>query len=198
MAGDFLKTVLVAFNARYSHSSLALRYIKEYNCQMNMEIAEYTINDQIYRSYYDLLKRNGDLYCFSVYIWNVDIVFKVAQMLKKARPHVVIAFGGPECSYCAQEIFDKYQFVDYIMCGEGEVITGKLVMALEKGEPVNVQGIASANRPSQFAPCVDLDTVKFPYTDFEDLKNKIVYFETSRGCPFGCSYCLSYKAFFTY
>ena len=186
-----MKTVLVAFNARFSHSSLALRYIKAYNPEKNMEIAEYTINDQIYRSYSDLLKRQGDLYCFSVYIWNVDITLKIAQMLKKARPDVVIAFGGPECSYCPSVFLNKYKFVDYILCGEGEVITGKLADAVEKGVVVDIKGVASRDKDSHLAECVDLETIKFPYDSFEDLKNKIVYFETSRGCPFKCSYCLS-------
>ena len=186
-----MKTVLVAFNARYSHSSLALRYIKAYNHKNNMEIAEYTINDSIYHSYSDLLKKNGRLYCFSVYIWNVDITLKIAQMLKKARPDVLIAFGGPECSYCPEDFLDKYDFLDYVLCGEGEVITGMLAEALENGGDVNIKGVASRGKDLQIADCVNLETIKFPYDTFDDLKNRIVYFETSRGCPFKCSYCLS-------
>ncbi len=186
-----MKTVLVAFNARFSHSSLALRYIKAYNENKNIEIAEYTINDRLYHAYGDLLKRDGDMYCFSVYIWNIDITLKIAQMLKKAKPDIIIAFGGPECSYCPEALFEKYDFLDYILRGEGEVITGKLIDLLEKGEAISVKGIAVRNNPSEIADCVDLETIKFPYENFEDLENRIVYFETSRGCPFNCSYCLS-------
>lgn len=186
-----LKTVLVAFNARFSHSSLALRYIKTYNIEKNIEIAEYTINDQIYHAYSDLLKRKGDMYCFSVYIWNIEITLKVAQMLKKAKPDVIITFGGPECSYCTEELFEKHVFLDYVMCGEGEVISGKLIDALENGQNVNIKGVATRDNPSVIADCVDLATVPFPYDCFDELKNKIIYFETSRGCPFRCSYCLS-------
>lgn len=189
--GDILKTVLVAFNARFSHSSLALRYIKSYNQKKNIEIAEYTINDNLWHAYSDLLKKNGDMYCFSVYIWNVEIILKVAQMLKKAKPDVVITFGGPECSYCPEELFEKYDFLDYVLRGEGEYITGCLIDAIEKGENVKIKGVATRQDASQIADCVDLNTVKFPYDNFDDLKNRIVYFETSRGCPFKCSYCLS-------
>ena len=186
-----MKTVLVAFNARFSHSSLALRYIKAYNAQKDIEFAEFSINDRIHRAYSELLKMNGDMYCFSVYIWNLETTLKVAQMLKKGKPDVVITFGGPECSYCPEEIFEKHGFVDYVLRGEGEVITGRLIDALEKGEEVNIKGVAKRGYMSEIADCVDLDTVKFPYETFDGLENKIVYFETSRGCPFRCSYCLS-------
>ncbi len=186
-----MKTVLVAFNARFSHSSLALRYIKEYNAEKNIEIAEYTINDQLYYAYGDLLKHGGDMYCFSVYIWNVEITLKVAQMLKKAKPDVVIALGGPECSYCPEQLFEKHDFIDYILRGEGEVITGRLIDCVENNVLPDVKGIAFRGNMSQLADCVDLEKIVFPYGDFEDLKNRIVYFETSRGCPFKCSYCLS-------
>lgn len=186
-----LKTVLAAFNARYSHSSLALRYIKTFNSEKNIEIAEYTINDQLHYAYGDLLERGGDIYCFSVYIWNVEITLKVAQMLKKARPEVIIALGGPECSYCPQQILEKCWFADYILRGEGEVITGKLIECIEKGEKPVFKGIASRDELSSIADCVDLETISFPYESFEGLENRIVYFETSRGCPFKCSYCLS-------
>ena len=186
-----MKTVLVAFNARFSHSSLALRYIKAYNSEKNIEIAEFSINDHIHYAYSELLKKDGDMYCFSVYIWNLEITLKVAQMLKKAKPEAVITFGGPECSYCPEEIFEKHSFVDYILRGEGEVITGLLIDALEKGEAVNIKGVAKRGDVSEIADCVCLDSIKFPYETFEGLENKIVYFETSRGCPFRCSYCLS-------
>ena len=186
-----MKTVLVAFNARFSHSSLALRYIKANNPEKNMEIAEYTINDNIWHACRDLLKRDGDLYCFSVYIWNVEITLKVAQMLKKAKPDAVIALGGPECSYCPEKLFESHDFIDYILRGEGEVINGRLVDALEKGKAVDTEGVATRGNPSKVAECVNLESLVFPYESFEGLENRIVYFETSRGCPFRCSYCLS-------
>lgn len=186
-----MKTVLVAFNARFSHSSLALRYIKTYNAEKDIRISEYSINDNIYHAYSTLLKQDADMYCFSMYIWNAEITVKVAEMLKKAKPEVIITFGGPECSYCPEELFEKYVFLDYILRGEGEYITGKLIEALENSEEVKIKGVATRQDVSQIADCVDLETIPFPYDNFKDLENKIVYFETSRGCPFKCSYCLS-------
>ena len=188
-----MKTVLVAFNARFSHSSLALRYIKAYNKEKDIEIAEYTINDHISHSYASLLKKDADIYCFSVYIWNIEITIKVAEMLKKAKPEAIIVLGGPECSYSSKELFEKHKFIDYILRGEGEVITGKLIDALENGQAVNIKGVATRNFNFGIADCVNLEEIHFPYNeeDFEQLKNRIIYFETSRGCPFRCSYCLS-------
>lgn len=188
-----LKTVLVAFNARFSHSSLALRYIRTYNKEKNIEIAEYTINDRISHSYASLLKKDGDIYCFSVYIWNIEITLKVAEMLKKAKPNAIIVFGGPECSYSHQELFKEHSFIDYILLGEGEVILGMLIDALENNKPIDIKGVATRDNTSNIADCVDIETISFPYNkeDFQQLKNRIIYFETSRGCPFRCSYCLS-------
>ena len=188
-----MKTVLVAFNARFSHSSLALRYLKSYNNEKEIEIAEYTINDSISHSYSSLLKKDGDIYCFSVYIWNIEITLKIAQMLKKAKPNAIIVFGGPECSYNPETFFEKHGFIDYILRGEGEVILGNLIDSVEKGKTPELKGIAYRDNVSAIADCTDVETILFPYSedDFAELKNKIIYFETSRGCPFNCAYCLS-------
>ncbi len=188
-----MKTVLVAFNARFSHSSLALRYIRTYNKEKNIEIAEYTINDRISHSYASLLKKDADIYCFSVYIWNIEITLKIAEMLKKAKPNAIIVFGGPECSHSSRELFKKHSFIDYIIRGEGEVVLGMLIDALENNKVIDVKGVATRDNNSNIADCVNIEEINFPYykDDFKELKNRIVYFETSRGCPFRCSYCLS-------
>lgn len=188
-----MKTVLAAFNARFSHSSLAIRYIKEYNRDLDIKIAEFSINDEIFSAYKKLLEEKADIYCFSVYIWNVEIVLKVAHTLKKAMPNVTIVFGGPECSYNTEEFFEKYPFLDYIVVGEGEIATGNLIRSIEKKSGTPPAGVASPEYPHAQAVCVPLNTVCFPYNEksVRELENKIVYFETSRGCPFKCSYCLS-------
>ena len=188
-----MKTILCAFNARYSHSSLAIRYIKEYNNDKEIEIAEFSINDGVQRPYSVLLDSDADIYCFSIYIWNVEITLKVMQMLKKAKPQCTIVVGGPECSYCAEDFLKKYPFVDYVIAGEGEESTGKLIEYLENGGVIEFPGIVTHSFNGGFSPPTDLCKVKIPYTkqSLEELKNKIIYFETSRGCPFGCSYCLS-------
>lgn len=188
-----MKTILTAFNARYTHSSLAIRYIKEYNSDKDIEIAEFTINEGVHTPFSRLLKMKGDIYCFSVYIWNVEITLKVAQMLKTALPDVKIVLGGPECTYCPEKILQNNPFIDYVILGEGEAVTGLLIDNLSKGGQPNIKGVAYRGFNGGIADYMDLSSVKFPYNDksLGDLKNKIVYFETSRGCPFKCSYCLS-------
>lgn len=189
-----MKTILVAFNARYSHSCLAIRYIKEYNKDLDITLSEHSVNEEIYDSYSSLLGFNADMYIFSVYIWNIEHTVKIAQMLKKALPDTIIAFGGPEAGYCTDELFLKYGFLDYVILGEGEAVTGELIRAAEKNMTADIPGIAKRGKTQvEHSPCVDLKTVSFPYTedDFCSLENKIIYFETSRGCPFRCSYCLS-------
>ena len=188
-----MRTVLAAFNARFSHSSLAVRYIKEYNSDLDIKIMEFSINENIFSSYSALLAERADIYCFSVYIWNIETAARAAEMLKKALPECVIVFGGPECSYNTKESFEKYPFLDYITVGEGEIPTGNLIRSLESGQKSNPPGIASPDFPDAVPVCVPLESVPFPYTEksVAELENKIVYFETSRGCPFRCSYCLS-------
>lgn len=188
-----MKTVLSAFNARFSHSSLAVRYIKAYNPDKDIYIAEFSINDSIHYAFSKLLGLKADIYCFSVYIWNIEITAKVAQMIKKALPECTIIFGGPECSYNPLEVLQKYDFLDYIILGEGEVTTGKVIESLEKGIKPSFDGVAHREYIGKLSKCVDLNTINFPYDEnsFKELKNKIIYFETSRGCPFNCAYCLS-------
>lgn len=179
-----MKTVFVAVNARYSHSSLAIRYIEKYNIKFNPELMEFSINDSIGSIYSALVESGADVYCFSCYIWNIEIILKAAELIKKAMPNIVIIFGGPESGYNSDELLKKYNFIDTIIRGEGEIIIGKVLELIQQGK-----------RPNRFyqGECVDLNSLKFPYTtlDIENLKNKILYFETSRGCPFRCAYCLS-------
>ncbi len=188
-----LKILLTAFNARYSHSSIAIRYIKAYNSSKNIDLMEFSINDNIHYAYSKLIDKKADVYCFSVYIWNIEITLKVAQMVKKALPNCKIVLGGPECSYNPKEILNKNRFIDYIILGEGEKVTGMLIECLENHEEPEFDGIASRNYIGNQAPCMELSQVIFPYTSesLKELKNKIIYFETSRGCPFKCAYCLS-------
>ncbi len=187
-----MKTVLVAFNSKFSHSSLAIRYIRQYNDDLDMEIAEFTINEGAHRPYAELLQKKADIYCFSTYIWNIEVVQKVARMLKQALPQCIIVFGGPECGYRAKDVLDTHEYVDYVVVGEGEKVTGELIKAIQSGSPIP-GAVAARGKEDAKAECMVLDTVAFPYTieEMDSLKNKIIYFETSRGCPFKCSYCLS-------
>lgn len=179
-----MKTVLAAFNARYSHSSLAVRYLKKYNSRFDIEIMEFSINDSLDSVYKKLLKSGADVYCFSCYIWNIEIILKAAQRIKLAMPNVKIILGGPESGYNATALLSRYDFIDCIIKGEGEYALGEVLEVISNG-----------NIPEKFVSgrCLDLNHAVQLYTaeDIRSLKGKIIYFETSRGCPFNCSYCLS-------
>ena len=189
-----MKTVLTTINARYSHSSLAIRYLKAYNSQFDIELAEFSINDRLGDMYAELCERNAQVYCFSCYIWNIEMTLKLAQMVKCALPHVHIVLGGPEAGYNAEKLLLQYDFITCILHGEGEITLGELLKAVQEGKCLKgIPGVVTQNGKFVPRPPMELDTVVFPYTreDIESLKNKLIYFETSRGCPFNCAYCLS-------
>ncbi len=185
----FIKTVLTAINSKYTHSSLALLYLKKYNNNADISTCEFSINDNPYNIYQNLLKHDADLYGFSCYIWNIEITLKVAENLKKAKPECTIFLGGPEASYNYKELL-KNSFINYVFIGEGEEA---LRQFLNKIPPEEISGIASKDFANHYNPPLDLSLIPLPYNkeDLKQLKNKIIYFETSRGCPFNCSYCLS-------
>ncbi len=179
-----MKTVLAAFNARYSHSSPAVRYLQKYNSRFDIEVLEFSINDSLDSVYKKLLKSGADVYCFSCYIWNIEIILKVSQRLKLAMPDIKIVYGGPESGYNSDALLSRYDFIDCIIKGEGEYALGEILEVIENG-----------GTPNKFinGRCLDMSRVVQLYTaeDIKDLKGKIIYFETSRGCPFNCAYCLS-------
>ena len=124
----------------------------------------------------------------------MEQTLKVASMVKAAMPQCIVIFGGPECSYNATEIISKYSFVDYIIMGEGEETINELLLAFQENRDAShIIGTANREIINPLRKAIDLSTVKQPYTkeDIIALKDKIIYFETSRGCPFACSYCLS-------
>ena len=190
-----MKTVLVGLNARFAHSSLALRYLKQYNPEFAITLREFTINDQLHHIYAELLKEEAQVYGFSCYIWNMELIGKLAEMLKLAFPNATIVFGGPEAAYRAESILKQYPFVDAVMVGEGEETLKELLMAVAKqiGVLPDIPGLAQRGYACKRRKPLDLATMPQPYTaeDIRANKDKILYFETSRGCPFHCSYCLS-------
>lgn len=176
-----MKTVLIALNARYAHSSLALRYLKRYNQKFDITLKEFSINDSMEHMYSVLLKENADIYGFSCYIWNMELTLRLAEKMKTALPNAQILFGGPEAGCRAEEILSRYPFVDKVIVGEGEEALRNILFMKTTEKIV-----------SQCLP-MDLSKIPQPYTreDIQSNREKILYFETSRGCPFHCSYCLS-------
>ena len=191
--------VLVAINAKYIHTNLAVRYLKAQLCGYDVGIIEVSINDSIHRMAEHCLASSCLIFGFSCYIWSMELVLKVAEILKKSRPEAKILLGGPEVSFDPEELLTAHGFIDFIITGEGET---SLEMLLEsKNDPKAFKDIPGlwfitmdcgiAHGPSE--QTMDLEKLNFPYSQDEllRLKDKIIYYETMRGCPYHCSYCLS-------
>ncbi len=180
-----VKTMMIAINAKYVHTNIAVRYISRY-CQsrgLDCGFCEFTVNEPQGNVIARLYEMECSTYGFSCYIWNIDYVLRICQSLKKLKPDAKIILGGPEVSFDAEELLDKHQFIDYIICGEGEKAMYKLISDFP------------TQRCVVYGEKLSFDELPFPYSD-EDLKavtdgEKLVYYETSRGCPFSCAYCLS-------
>ena len=191
-----MRNILVGINSKYVHTNLAVRYLKKYieqNSEEKIKIYESSINNNIQKIIRDIVEYKPDNIFFSVYIWNVEMVFKITKELKKILPNKKILLGGPEVSYNPDEILEKNLEIDGILIGEGENI---LLNFLTK-DIKEVKGVyyREDNKIKfiGFEPLIEnLDIIPFPYDD-EELEDvhKIVYYESSRGCPFNCSYCMS-------
>ena len=192
-----MKTLITTLNSKFIHTSLSLRllYVATKD-QHDVSFKEYTIKDNEEHIVNDLLSMNLDVIAFSCYIWNIDHILEICQMLKQYAPHLIIILGGPEVTYEAQH-FLKYDAIDYVISGEGEIVFGELLSALEKKEKVDIEGVSDKTHISPVVATVDLDYIESldsPYNLPEDQKTmaqRIIYFESSRGCPFQCQYCLS-------
>lgn len=193
-----MKTLIITLNSKFIHKSLALRLLyvscKQYH---DIDFKEYTIKDDLTRIADDIISMNIDVLCISVYIWNVDQTKQLCQLIKERRPQIKIVIGGPEVTYDIDPFLDEFE-IDYLMAGEGEVALHQLLTALENHQEVNIQGISTKEkRDKRLILPVDLayiESLESPYLlsrDMKDMKNRILYFETSRGCPYQCQYCLS-------
>lgn len=195
-----MKTLVTTLNAKYIHTCLALRYLKAYaEPEFPVEIVEYTIKDPVMNIVSDLFQREADVIGFSCYIWNIEQTITVIQMLKKVKPDVRIVLGGPEVSYDTDYWMRRIPEVDFIVMGEGEDTFRHLLQELSgEGKFHFVFGLAYRKdgevRINPGRPKLDLDTIPTPHRfaeDVPDLAKRVVYFETSRGCPFSCQFCLS-------
>ena len=195
-----MNIVLAAINAKYIHSNLAVYSLRAYAQQYKdeIQIAEYTINQQIDDILMDLYKKKPDILCFSCYIWNLSYVEELVRELGKIFPSVPIWVGGPEVSYDTKDVLERLPEVTGVIFGEGEK-TFLEVVEYYHGKDMQlseIKGIAYRGEEGEFLQnswreVMDLSEVPFVYHDMADFKNKIIYYESSRGCPFSCSYCLS-------
>ena len=198
-----MNVVLSTLNSKFIHSSLALRYLKAYGEAHGQayDIVEYTINMPVLHILSDITEHDIDVLGFACYIWNIEMTLHVVDMVKSVRPDIKIVLGGPEVSFTADELLERCPNIDYIVQGEGEEAFHALVTALQLGNdglnPV-IPGVRGRRNGSilgsaEAVEVRDLSSIPFPYTeeDMDDLEHKIIYYESSRGCPFSCQYCLS-------
>ncbi len=178
-----MKITLFALNGSYAHSALAVRCLKTALTAggLDAEIVEGNLRDRTLTLLSRLAAQNADLYGFSCYIWNIDQMLSLAESLKAIRPDCRVLLGGPEVSF-ATERFDKLPFVDHIITGEGEDAIVQLAHALQAGE--------TPPRVIAGAPDAQFATRGIHYAENHPVA-PLVYYESARGCPFSCAFCLS-------
>jgi len=205
-----MKFPLVAINAKYIHSNLAVYSLKAYaqkavemqeGFPVSVELAEYTINHSCQDILGDIFEKKPDIVGFSCYIWNMEYVRQLLEDLPEVLGTVKLWLGGPEASYCAGELMKEFPRLEGVMRGEGEEAFAGLVQYY--GQRAGIESIPGlVYRKQEGGICVnpmgkpmDLSALPFPYTQSWmksiDVRHRIIYYESSRGCPFSCSYCLS-------
>ena len=195
-----MKIILSTLNAKFIHSSLALHSLAAYASKeyKSIVIKEYSINNELLNILSDIYREQPNVIGLACYIWNIEMTLKLAAALKEVLPLAVIILGGPEVSYDPAKVLENNPAVDYIIMGEGEETLAALLKVLTQKTAVEkIPGLAYRKENNIIVsggPQVvrNLDKLPFPYADgITDLKDKIIYYETSRGCPFSCKYCLS-------
>lgn len=203
-----MKFLLTAVNAKYIHSNPAIYSLRAYvseEMQRHVALAEYTINQEVSDILADIYLQKPDVIGFSCYIWNWNYIQELLLELPKVLPHTDIWLGGPEVTYDADSILQQYPQLTGIMVGEGEETFKELLTKyvecdrMSAGVPTDklvnlfaeVQGLCLPTGFTSPRELTDMNTLPFLYEDMEPFTNKIIYYESSRGCPYRCSYCLS-------
>ena len=201
-----MKILLCGINSQYFHSNLAVRYLKTFIEDLDVEckIREFTINDRKEKLLEEIILEKPDIIGFSTYIWNVEMVSALSTLIKIVNPEIQIFYGGPEVSYDSKEFLEENSG-EYVLRGEGEetfrefveykMCEHKIGDEEKKIRIKNIKGLTYKEedevKVNDSRENMDMRKIVFPYKKDEDLSNKIVYYEASRGCPFRCKYCLS-------
>ncbi|MFC0906186.1 B12-binding domain-containing radical SAM protein [Clostridium sp. MT-14] len=205
-----MKILLTALNSKYIHSNLAVRYLMAYTKKLDYDcvVREFTINDILERVLEEIISEKPNIVAFSCYIWNIEYIKSLAVLIKLVDPKIQILYGGPEVSYDSCK-FLKDAAGEYVIIGEGEETYCEFV----KFQIENFRNSGRENSETDFLKLkninglcfkwnnkiilngyrklIDMNRIVFPYKAKEDFQNKIIYYESSRGCPFNCKYCLS-------
>ena len=174
-----------------------MRYLKAFTKDLDFQgdIKEFSINDRVENILEGIIEEKPDVVAFSCYIWNMEFVNRLAELIKLVDPNIEILYGGPEVSYEGKEFLENHPG-EYVIVGEGEKTFREFVLyKLGEGKIEDIKGLNYKRDGKVFEnpkrPEMDMNELVFPYTYEEDINNKIVYYEASRGCPFKCKYCLS-------
>ncbi|MCI8638824.1 MAG: B12-binding domain-containing radical SAM protein [Coprococcus sp.] len=203
-----MKILLTAVNAKYIHSNLAIyslkAYAEKYADGADIFVMEFTINQQTDEILRGIYREKPDMLCLSCYIWNWDHIVRIVREVKKVLPDVILWLGGPEVSYDGAAVLKSLPEADGVMKGEGEQTFAELAAYYQgkQGKRLSdIPGIVyraeracgadKEIRENDWREVIDLSSVPFVYQDMEPFRHKIIYYESSRGCPFSCSYCLS-------
>lgn len=194
-----MKALLITMDSKFIHANLAVRYLKKF-CSydgIEIEIKEFTINQQLDYISGEILDTNPDIICFSCYIWNIEYIKEIAYIIKESEPDIKILFGGPEVSFETEKLMENEAYIDYVIFGEGELTFGEFMKQVNQSAPnYNIKGLAYRENNNIYInearELIDnLDIINYPYSENEDFTDKIIYYESSRGCPFNCSFCMS-------
>jgi anaerobic magnesium-protoporphyrin IX monomethyl ester cyclase len=196
-----MKILLVTLHSKYVHSSLALPYLAS-ACGdlpgMDFQVLELTVNEQYDQLLTRLYAARADVVMFSCYIWNTELTLRLASDLKQLSPTLFIALGGPEVSFGSFDLMDRNPAISCIVRGEGEETTRELLEGLRDGRALDdIAGINFREGEEIVATpergmIAELDTIPSPFAaGLADLRKPLVYYETSRGCPFSCAFCMS-------
>ena len=179
-----MQVVLCAINSSYSHSGLAIRLLEKNlkNNDIAAQMLEFTVNEPYQIILSGIYEAGADILCFSCYLWNIELVERIIEDYKSLSPRTKIVLGGPEVSFDAPMYMKRHENVACVVQGEGDEILPEVVRALQEGKT-----------PASYTPGImeDLNSLPFVYEGEENFENRLLYYETSRGCPFSCSYCLS-------
>ena len=194
-----MKLLIVALNSKYTHTSLSARCLYgAVKSICNAQIAEYTINDNMEVVTSDIYRKRADCIAFSCYIWNITQVLKIASVLKAANPKLNIVVGGHEAEHDAPELLNANPQIDAVLHGEGEISLKNYVEYLIGAKDITSLSHITYRKGEEIVSLpttdelVDLNKQEFVYgDDIDKLGGKIIYYESSRGCPYNCTYCIS-------